>query len=64
MSTDAKLLDKEAEARALQTFLDYFLKNYPPDCILHKPEWHAPKIFRAALYAIEQERKPTPGEQR
>lgn len=29
-------------------FEEWFVKNYPPNCIIGKPEWHAPKIFRAA----------------
>jgi hypothetical protein len=39
----------EAEAN----FTAWFCRNYPgPDTIIHKPEWHAPKVFRAAAYAI------------
>lgn len=31
-------------------FLDWFRRNYPgPDTIIHKPDWHAPKVWRAAL---------------
>lgn len=38
---------------ALHYFEEYFVKNYPgPETIIHDPKWHAPKIFRAALYAI------------
>ena len=34
-------------------FAAYFRKNYPgPDTIIHNPDWHAPRIFRAALAAI------------
>lgn len=30
-------------------FTEWFRKNYPgPDTIIHKPDWHAPKIYRAA----------------
>lgn len=44
----------EAEAEALKIFTDYFVKNYPgPDTIIHDPNWHAPKIFRAALNAMK-----------
>ena len=32
-------------------FADYFRNNYPgPDTIIHDPEWHAPKLFRAATH--------------
>jgi hypothetical protein len=37
-------------------FADWFRKNYPgPDTIIGKPDWHAPKIFRAVLYALRQD---------
>lgn len=43
----------EQRDQALKQFTDYFVKNYPgPDTIIYKPEWHAPKLFNAALYAI------------
>lgn len=57
-------LDPDAVARMVQEavnvstdaeahFSDWFRKNYPgPDTIIHKPDWHAPKIFRAAMAAI------------
>lgn len=38
---------------ALAAFSEWFRKNYPgPDTIIHKPDWHAPKIFRAARHAL------------
>lgn len=38
---------------ALKQFIKYFCENYPgPDTVIHKPEWHAPKIFRAAEDAL------------
>ena len=41
------------ESAALAHFTDYFVRNYPgPDTIIYDPKWHAPKIFRAAQYAI------------
>ena len=50
-----KLTPKQRTA-ALATFSDYFVRNYPgPNTIIGDPNWHAPKIFRAALYAIESE---------
>ena len=34
-------------------FSEWFRKNYPgPDTIIHKPDWHAPKIFRAACAVL------------
>jgi hypothetical protein len=48
----------EAEAQA--AFTEYFARNYPgPDTIIGNPHWHAPKIFRAALYALKHP-VPTP----
>jgi hypothetical protein len=53
---DAALAQPEPEGptdEALANFSNWFCRNYPgPDTIIHKPEWHAPKVFRAAAYAI------------
>jgi hypothetical protein len=44
----------------LANFSNWFCRNYPgPDTIIHKPEWHAPKVFRAAAYAIARWGTPT-----
>jgi hypothetical protein len=44
---------------ALATFTEWFCCNYPgPDTIIHKPEWHAPKVFRAAQHAINAQAIP------
>jgi hypothetical protein len=44
---------------ALASFTAYFCRNYPgPDTIIHKPECHAPKIFRAAAWAIARLGRP------
>lgn len=32
-------------------FADYFRRNYPRDTIISSPDWHAPRIYRAAVYA-------------
>jgi hypothetical protein len=49
-------LRPEQRTAALATFSEYFVKNYPgPHTIIGDPNWHAPKIFRAALHAIESE---------
>ena len=29
-------------------FTKWFTANYPPNCVISRPEWHAPKIWRAA----------------
>jgi|HubBroStandDraft_4_1064222.scaffolds.fasta_scaffold47461_2 hypothetical protein len=51
-------LTKEQSAAALEIFTAYFVQNYPgPNTIIRDPNWHAPKIFKAALYAIELERE-------
>lgn len=42
--------DEEAAERE---FTEYFVRNYPgPDTIIHDPNWHAPKLFRAAKRAL------------
>lgn len=39
---------------ALEQFSEWFRANYPgPDTIIHKPDWHAPKIFRAVEAALK-----------
>lgn len=49
------MLTKDQHAAALKEFDAYFAKNYPgPNTIISDPHWHAPKILRAAEWAIEQ----------
>jgi hypothetical protein len=44
----------EAREKALAAFMEYFRTNYPgPDTIISRPDWHAPKIFRAVEYALK-----------
>lgn len=51
-------LTPDERTAALATFAEYFVKNYPgPHTIIGDPNWHAPKVFRAALHAIESESK-------
>ena len=46
---------------ALANFTAWFCRNYPgPDTLIHRPEWHAPKVFRAAADAIARFGRPTP----
>ena len=48
------MLTKEQYDAAVVEFDAYFVKNYPgPNTIIGNPHWHAPKILRAALHAIE-----------
>jgi hypothetical protein len=49
----AQLGPQGATDEALASFTSWFCRNYPgPDTIIHKPEWHAPKVFRAAMSAL------------
>lgn len=39
-----------------EEFIAWFVANYPgPNTIISKPDWHAPKIFRAATHRLERE---------
>ena len=44
----------EAVHAAEAQFTSYFINNYPKDCIIYNPAWHAPKIFRAAKAAMTE----------
>ena len=56
---DAPVAAPFDEAAALEHFSDYFRRNYPgPDTIIGRPDWHSPKIFRAALHAIKANASP------
>lgn len=48
------------DVKALAEFTDYVVRNYPPQTFISDPNWHAPKLFRAAKYAIESSRQPLP----
>ncbi|WP_423212281.1 hypothetical protein [Paracoccus yeei] len=38
----------------LAAFAEYFRRNYPgPDTVIMNPDWHAPRIWRAAVQAYE-----------
>ena len=50
-----RVIDDEPTQVATQLFTEYFVKNYPgPDTIICDPNWHAPRIFRAAVSSIER----------
>lgn len=34
-----------------EQFMEYFRSNYPGRTIISNPDWHAPKIYRAAMDA-------------
>jgi len=53
LETDARKVPDDG----LASFAEYFCHNYPSDTIIGRPEWHAPKIFRAAIYAINDAAK-------
>ena len=51
----------EPTDEALANFTAWFCRNYPgPDTLIHRPEWHAPKVFRAASDALARWGRPTP----
>ena len=55
LEADARTVVREVPDgdHGLAEFTEYFVKNYPgPDTIIYAPEWHAPKIFRAARRAM------------
>jgi hypothetical protein len=55
----APMLSQEQTVAAMAQFEDYFVRNYPgPETIIHNPKWHAPKLFRQALYAIKMAQLP------
>jgi hypothetical protein len=35
------------------SFVEYVTRNYPPRVVISDPKWHAPKLWRAAVYAME-----------
>lgn len=44
-----------ATSEAEAAFAAYFRQNYPgPDTVIYNPDWHAPKLFHAAVDAINR----------
>lgn len=42
-----------------EQFADWFRRNYPgPDTIIGDPDWHAPRILNAAIWFINNPKKP------
>lgn len=51
--------DAVAEADAFDAFAQWFRTNYPgPDTIIHKPDWHSQRIFRAVKHALAKGHQP------
>lgn len=58
MSAEHPTPDQEAiEKAALEYFSAYFANNYYGTVVFADPRWHAPKVFRAALWALKQAQK-------
>lgn len=37
-------------------FANWFRQNYPgPDTVIGRPDWHAPKIYRAATHELQKQ---------
>jgi hypothetical protein len=45
------------EKVALEYFSAYFEQNYYGTVVFSDPRWHAPKVFRAAMWALQQAEK-------
>lgn len=50
---EQEALRKTAE----EYFTAYFANNYHGTVVFHDPAWHAPRVFRAALWALQQAKK-------
>lgn len=49
--SEAPTVEQAGEVVGEAGFTEWFVKNYPgPNTIISNPLWHAPRIFRAALY--------------
>lgn len=58
--TDSSMTAHPDMREALAEFTDYFVRNYPgPHTIISDPNWHAPKIFRAAQRALSADHAAT-----
>lgn len=42
-------------SRTEAAFIEYFVKNYPPNTVITDPYWHATRIFRAIGTAVDTE---------
>jgi hypothetical protein len=51
-ATLTTLRDQIAGNKPPPEFIDYMAKNYPPMTIIGEPNWHAPRIWRAAMHAL------------
>ena len=45
-----------AETADVERFAEWFRQNYPgPNTIIGRPDWHAPKIYRAATHELRRQ---------
>ena len=47
-------MNEQIEKAAIEYFTEYFAQNYYGTVVFSDPRWHAPRIFRAAKWAIQQ----------
>lgn len=59
LTQESKTSEDERVAMPKQ-FLHYMERNYPPHTVIVKPEWHAPKIWRAAMEALARNEPAKP----
>lgn len=50
-------MNEQIEKAAIEYFSAYFAQNYYGTVVFSDPRWHAPRIFRAAKWAIQQATK-------
>lgn len=57
-------MDRMTDDSGYEAFAAYFRKNYPgPDTIIGNPDWHAPRLYRAALDAHRRASQAAPAPQ-
>lgn len=44
---------KSVHGKAQSMFEEYVRVNYPDGCVIARASWHAPRLFRNAIYAID-----------
>lgn len=50
-------MNEQIKKTAIEYFSKYFEQNYSGTVVFSDPRWHAPKVFRAALWALKQAEK-------
>lgn len=51
---------KEPVSVPPEHFTEHMRKNYPPGTVISDVDWHAPRIWRAAMYALNQKTAAPP----